>query len=138
MKKSKFVPPYHRSGTTFPDRNKSGVYLIKKRSEIFSVTYIGMSKTDIYTTMYRHFQRWNDKRFDRKVYEREKYLIRVIYCTPLQAVKLERALIIRHNPKDNAEKYDNYTLQKSDKDIIPQAKETETDELLGSGVDVDF
>ena len=58
MKKSKWRPPYTKDGkTNFPLRKKSGVYLIKKK-DLGSIVYVGFSGSDLYKTMYRHFQQW--------------------------------------------------------------------------------
>ena len=77
-----------------------------------------MSTTDLYTTCLRHFQNWEDTKQIRVTYPKQGYKIRVVLCTKLQAVKLERALIVKYKPKDNPNKYLNYTLEMSDKKII--------------------
>ncbi len=139
MKKSKFVCPYDTKGHTpfnIKKISKSGVYVIKKNGKII---YVGMSKTNTYKTLYRHFQIWNDNReFDRlsknpysKYYERVTYYtdankknnfrdftVRVILCTPKQAERLEKLLIIKHKPKDNTNKYIRYNLDKYDKTLL--------------------
>lgn len=102
MKKTKFLEPYTNGKTTFPKRNTPGVYLIKKDGV---VRYVGMSRTDVYKTLYRHFQSWDDPRQIRVVYKYLKGIsVRVVYTTPDQATKLESALIIKLKPTDNPAK----------------------------------
>ena len=125
MKKTKLLPPYENGTrkTTFKQRNKAGVYLIWKNG---LVRYVGMSQTDVYKSLYRHFQDWNDKTQERVVY---KYLkdvkCRVIYCTASQAVRLEKALIVRLKPTDNPSKFEQYTLDLKDKEIITQVQQAD-------------
>lgn len=121
MKVYKFWPPYQASGkTTFPETsNRSGVYIIKENDKI---VYIGFSGTNLYRTLYRHFQRWNHKTQSVTTYfeklKVKKYLVRVVLCTPTQAAKLEKALIIKHKPRDNREKYRAHKIDFEDKQII--------------------
>lgn len=121
-RKTRILPPYNKEGkANFPARNKSGVYLIYKGENL---TYIGHSKTDLYKTMYRHFQSWEDKTQVRISYKQNSlYKVRVVYCSPMNAVKLERALIIKYKPKDNPEKYDLFSLKESDKEIIKEVQQ---------------
>jgi hypothetical protein len=59
MKKTRYKEPYNKYGKTnfgFTE-NKSGVYLIKsKRTN--KIVYVGYSASNLYKTMYRHFQSW--------------------------------------------------------------------------------
>ena len=125
MKKTKLLPPYNEGTrqTTFKDRGRPGVYLIYKNGEL---RYVGMSQSNLYKTMYRHFQNWEDKKQERVVY---KYLsgikCRVIYCTAAQAAKLERALILKYKPTDNPNKLELFTLDASDEKMIQQVKEAD-------------
>lgn len=120
--KTKILPPYNKDGkTNFPARNKSGTYLIYKDSKL---VYVGHSVTDLYTTMYRHFQKWDDKTQVRISYKVSPlYKVRVVYCSPTNAQKLEKALIVKFKPKDNPIKYDLFTLKESDKDMIKEVSE---------------
>jgi hypothetical protein len=106
MKVLKFISPYTAQGKTkFPERGKTGVYLIKENGKI---TYIGYSMSDLYKTMYRHFQVWNHRGQEVVSYNaqgNDNYTVRVIYCTPQQAARLERYLISKHKPRDNAQSY---------------------------------
>lgn len=117
MKKYKFLPPYKKEGkTTFPaTRSRSGVYLIK---EAGSLVYIGMSGTNLYRTLYRHFEAWNHPGQEVTTYQsrlkRLVYTVRVVFCSPAQAARLERALIIKYKPRDNDVKYKGYQLKITD------------------------
>jgi excinuclease UvrABC nuclease subunit len=111
MKISKFFPPYYKSNdldkcTLKTDyQKKSGVYFIKDNTN--TTIYIGHSSTNLYKTIYRHFQEWNDKRQERKVYNKFNYTIRIITTTPTQAPRLETYLIKKLKPRDNEIKYNN-------------------------------
>lgn len=121
MRKSRFSPPYKAPGkTNFPGiRGKSGVYLIKENGKL---VYVGYSETNLYRTMYRHFESWTHKSQEVITYaskmSRNKYTVRVVLCGPKKAAQLERSLIIKHRPKDNANKYTNYTLEFRDKQVV--------------------
>jgi excinuclease UvrABC nuclease subunit len=117
MIKTRLYSPYDAKGkTTFPSRAKSGVYLIYKEDVL---RYVGYSASDIYKTMYRHFQSWPDPKQVRVVYKNLKGVkVRVIYCTPSQAAKLERAIIIRHEPKDNPQKLLNFKMDAGETAVL--------------------
>lgn len=110
MKKLRFHPPYRSNGrTTFPEsRRRKGVYLIKVNDQL---RYVGHSGYDLYKTMYRHFQSWQDPRQVRVSYQGHlknpalRVTVRLVYTnTARQAAALERALILRYRPKDNPDK----------------------------------
>ena len=106
MKVYKFSPPYKNGKCTFKNAwNKSGVYIIKENNKI---VYIGQSGYNLYKTMYRHFQSW-DSHQARATYnkdnKRKKYSVRMIFCTPQKAEKLEVALCKKYNPRDMKYKY---------------------------------
>lgn len=112
MKLSKFQPPYKESkpgkrpGVSSHIRavqGKAGVYIIQKKGGRKPL-YIGHSTTNLYVTILRHFQSWDDKRQVRVTYPKQGYNVRVIVTTPKRAIALERALIIKHRPKDNPNK----------------------------------
>lgn len=121
MKVFKFWPPYQANGrTTFPETvNRSGVYLICENGKL---VYIGYSATNLYRTMYRHFQKWNHRGQPVVTYagSAKKYTVRVVLCTPAQAARLEKALIIKNRPRDNRDKYRGYTLDLQDKKTVVQ------------------
>ena len=103
--KYKNIKPYNEKGKpTFKKRNVKGVYIIRNKKDIL---YIGYSGTDLYKTMYRHFQKWNDKsqvRIEYKNINNLKIDI-ILTSTKLQASRLEKALIIKYKPKDNPDQY---------------------------------
>lgn len=113
MIKTRLYNPYTADGkTTFPDRQKSGVYLIYKDENL---RYVGFSANDLYKTMYRHFQKWTDFTQKRVIYTNLKGIkVRVIYCPPMQAANLERALIIKYSPSDNPQKLLNLKMEKGE------------------------
>jgi len=110
MKKTKLIEPYYLHSVTktkktvFNKRNLIGVYEIWKNGEL---RYVGVSTTDLYKTMYRHFQSWDVTTQTRVQYKQLAGIkVRVVYCnTPTQALNLEKALIIKKKPKDNPHQY---------------------------------
>lgn len=120
MKKFKFLPPYSKPGkTNFPaTRNRSGVYLIKENAKL---VYVGMSGSNLYRTLYRHFEAWTHSLQDVVTYQsrlkRHKYTVRVVFCTPAQALRLEKVLIIKNRPRDNSNKYQNHEIDFRDEKI---------------------
>lgn len=133
MKKFKFLPPYQQNGkTSFPEANgKTGVYLIKENQKL---VYVGESGYNLYKTLYRHFQTWNHSWQQVISYKdklnKNKYTVRLIFCTAKQATSLEKALIIKHKPRDNDQKYENYQLDFYDKKTLENYNEIEqTDEM---------
>lgn len=129
MKKFKFLPPYKSNGrTNFPETQKrSGVYIIKENGKI---VYVGHSSASLYKTLYRHFQVWNHNGQDVVTYvhrlKRKKYTVRVIFCTPAQAERLERALVLKYKPRDNDLKYKGYQLNAWDQKVVDTYNETKT------------
>lgn len=119
MKVYKFRPPYRSGGrTSYPEtKDRSGVYLIKEDGRL---VYVGYSGSNLYRTMYRHFERWRHRSQEVVTYHnrRNAYTVRVVLCTPAQAARLERALIIRHRPRDNENKYEQYQLDFYDKAAV--------------------
>jgi hypothetical protein len=104
---------------------QSGVYIIKSGAQ---VVYVGYSATNLYKTMTRHFQSWEDRQV-RTVYNNrnsENLTARVIFCAPMKAKKLETALVIKYRPRDNNNKYNQYILDLSDKKLIYELDESKT------------
>ena len=128
VKKYKFLPPYKKNGkTTFPElKGRHGVYLIKEDGKI---VYIGHSCKHLYKVVYRHFQKWTEASlitgnwlyhttYKRKM-KRHHYTVRIVLTnTCAQAERLERALIIKYQPRDNRQKYDDYKLDLTDKKLV--------------------
>lgn len=72
------------------------------------IIYIGFSESNLYKIIYRHFQKWKDISRTVKTrftYNKEGYLIRIIFTTPARASKLEKYLIQQYLPRDNDFKY---------------------------------
>lgn len=106
MQKTKFFNPYNSDGTTNLSRFKglAGVYIIKSKDGIFSkgeIKYIGYSGTNLYKTLTRHFQSWNDPKQIRVTFSKHSVVVRIIITTPAKAPLLEAALLKRHSPSDN-------------------------------------
>ena len=84
---------------------KSGVYIIKENNKI---VYIGQSGSNLYRTILRHFQCWNDRTQARVTYinklSKNKYKVRVVFVPPNKALQLERDLIAKYKPRDNPDK----------------------------------
>jgi hypothetical protein len=116
MRKFRRQTPYNNNGSTNfrYTYGKSGCYIIYKKDK---PVYVGISKTNVYKAMYSHFQSWHDKTQERITYKSKAmklFLCRVILCSPMQAVRLEKMLILKYKPKDNPEKYLNFTAEKPD------------------------
>jgi excinuclease UvrABC nuclease subunit len=84
---------------------KPGVYLIRHKSTK-EILYIGMSGSNCYKALYRHFQKWTDK-VQRVTYSpADDVEVRVCICkTADLAANLERRLIKDLSPKENHEFY---------------------------------
>lgn len=122
LKAHKFVPVYKElpgtNGKTNGKTNirwadkKRGVYIIKENGKII---YVGYSRTNLYRTIMRHFQNWDDRRFEqehqtpRLTYankiKRNRYTVRIVFADDNRAKKLEHALIKKYKPRDNQDPY---------------------------------
>lgn len=142
MKKSRWFEPYspNKNGTLRPAIKdcwtcaQSGVYLIRsKRTQ--EIVYVGSSTTQLKKTIYRHFQQWTDrqqstgKTFERKTYPKTGYEIRFFKCTAAQALKLEKALINKYQPRHNPIKY-----QK----LFEEAKTNQAEKLIAKALASDI
>lgn len=119
--KTRFLPAYINNkpnpALIRANYKKPGVYLIKVNGKL---KYIGYSSTNVYKTFTRHFQSWDDPRQIRITYPRASYVTaRLIYTnTGIQAAKLERALILKYQPEDNPNKYNQYQLNLPEQIIL--------------------
>lgn len=112
---SKFIPPYRKEKGKLKNNlsflctrcHTSGVYLIRDTAT-GKVIYVGYSASNLYKTILRHFQEWNDRQQRRYVYSKTGYTVRVILTTKARAALLEKYLIVKMQPRDNKEKYDGY------------------------------
>lgn len=114
--KTRFVEPYRKNaaGQLVPNLeilkknpNTAGVYLIKSNRS-GKIIYVGYSSSQLYKTLYRHFQEWNDRQQNRFTYAKTGYTVRVILTTKPRAAILEKHLIQAFRPRDNKTKYENY------------------------------
>ena len=123
MKKSRFKKPYKADNKNTNFRNsskKSGVYIIKS-AKTNKILYVGYSASDLYRTMYRHFQSWNDNTQQRITYKnRSSYLVRLVFTSPARANKLEEGLRAKYQPQDNPQQI---KLNQLDKQAIKQTEE---------------
>jgi len=118
MKRSRYFEPYGlKNGEWKPtlsdkwNEKQAGIYFIREQGTAKPI-YIGMSKTQLKKTIYRHFQQWDDSKYNKNekriVYEKTGYEIRFIYCTPIQAARLEKYFIQKTQPRDNQQVYENW------------------------------
>jgi hypothetical protein len=83
--------------------------------------YVGQSGYDVYKTLYRHFQVWEDPKQKRVTYTYLKGItVRLLYCTKSKAADIERALILKYKPQDNPDKLLNYTISDEEKSIVAE------------------
>jgi hypothetical protein len=124
MKRTKLFHPYLSEKTKTQSARATlkitgaGVYFItEKIGDKFKLVYIGYSGTDVKKTMYRHFQKWIDKRhpenkrvqriervsyFDKNFINTD-YKCKVFFCKNAnEAASLESALINKLKPRDNS------------------------------------
>jgi len=109
---SRYFPPYidNRTGLHHALKDRKGVYLIMN-SKTGKVEYVGNSASDLYKTMYRHFQSWKDKQQYRATFSKNGYLTRVILIEkPEHIYELEKYYIHKYKPKANEQKYLSYEL----------------------------
>jgi len=91
-------------------RGLTGVYIIKRDGKII---YVGDADGLLYKTAIRHFQKWNDTEYKKRISYKDtlddyRYTIRLVVTnTAEQAHKLEQALIKKYDPEDNRIKYIN-------------------------------
>lgn len=123
MKRTKLFNPYLTEKTKNATARATlkitgaGVYMItEKIGGAFKLVYIGYSGTDVKKTMYRHFQKWIDKRHPEnkrvqriervsyydKNFDNSEYKCKVIFCkNATEALNLKSALIGKLKPRDN-------------------------------------
>lgn len=113
-KKTSFLSAYDEEGkpnlkllTT--TKKQSGVYFIKDDNN--KIVYVGYSKTQLYKTIYRHFQSWKDPKQYRATFPRT-YKVRIIFTTPARAELIEKYLISQFLPQHNEIIYKNEEVSK--------------------------
>jgi hypothetical protein len=118
MKKTKTFKPYTKEGrcTLQPKQGeRPGVYFIYKDAK---PVYVGHSQSNIYKTMYRHFQSWEDQQRRVTYKNLSGITCRIIFCPASKATILEEACILKYKPKDNEQKLQLYSDKQRDKIII--------------------
>ena len=116
-----------------------GVYIIKKGGVI---VYIGMSQSNVAKACYNHFCEWPPDRrtpHRRVVYlesDYSDYEIMMIQTTAQEAPKVERALVVSLEPRDNTDRFEEY-LGKFINDIS-QGKQPEPVESKDEEEDLPF
>jgi hypothetical protein len=86
----------------------SGVYIIKKRGGK-KFLYIGFSGSNLYKTLLRHFQSWNDPTQKRVVFKKSGYVVKVFSTTAKRAKVWETFLVNKYKPSKNDLFLDTYT-----------------------------
>jgi hypothetical protein len=93
-------------------RDKPGVYFIKENNEL---VYVGMSRCNLLKALYRHFQHWKSWNQRRVSYKHDlkthAYEIAVITTERDHAHETEKAYILKFNPRDNYDRYEEYMRQ---------------------------
>ncbi|HAT76659.1 MAG TPA: hypothetical protein DCS19_07410 [Flavobacterium sp.] len=110
---SRYFQPYvdFKTGLHHALKNKTGVYIILN-PKTKKIEYVGNSASDIYKTMYRHFQSWADPQQYRATFPKNGYLVRVILIDkPEHIYEIEKYYIRKHQPKANEDKYNDYNLE---------------------------
>ena len=121
--------------TTFNIRGVAGVYLIYDNEEL---VYVGYSGNNLYRTLYHHFTQWNDNKQYRAIYS-EKHVVRVVYCkTAAQAANLEKALIIKFQPRDNEQKYSEYTTEPKEDRALVEFLDSDVQPIVEYKGDIEF
>jgi excinuclease UvrABC nuclease subunit len=124
MKKTKLFKPYTKEGrcTLQPKQGaRAGVYFIFKDNK---PVYFVHSQSNLYKTMYRHFQSWPDDTQRRVTYKNLSGITcRVIFCPASKSTLLEEACILKYKPRDNEQKIQFYTDKQRD-NIIQQFEDT--------------
>lgn len=82
---------------------RPGVYIIRIDKK---PVYVGSSLSNVYKTLYRHFQSWPDKKQRRVTYSKFTPGLTVeVKKLPVDKVKkTERDLLLKYNPIDNKNK----------------------------------
>jgi len=123
IKKYTIKKPYNTKGqSNFGyTKNKSGVYVIRENGK---PVYVGVSTTNLYRTMHRHFQVWNHRGQEVVTYvkklKRNSYTVSVALCAPGAALRLEKALQKHLKPRDSQP--DNYVMTPAEKKAYNEYK----------------
>lgn len=107
-----FAPYVLRNGKLKPnlkllsEQFKTGVYFIRDK-KTQKIAYVGYSGSNLYKTIYRHFQRWVDGQYRATFSKGAGWQLQIIFCSPKQAQRLEEYFIKKYKEKGEAN-YNNY------------------------------
>lgn len=129
--------PYHKNPKTGKQKtslklytdSKCGAYMIRsKRTK--EILYVGYSASQLYKTLYRHFQNWLDNQ-SRTVYKNPFAYQVMIITNPNcnNAFLIEQYYLQKHQPRDNANKEQLNLLQASFSGM-PRLEKIEIDEVV--------
>jgi len=85
-------------------KKQTGCYIIRNRFTK-SIEYVGFSGSDLYKTIYRHFQSWKDSKQKRVVFDKSGYQVKIIFATKEKAKYLEKYLVLKLKPLQNDDKF---------------------------------
>lgn len=128
-----FAPYVLRNGKLKPnfkqtEKFKTGVYFIRdKQSQ--KIKYVGFSGNNLYRTIYRHFQKWEDGQYRATFNKNSKsYQLQIIFCSPKQAQRLEEYFIKKYKERGEADK-NNYQYKTKEETIKTNNTNTEVKDL---------
>jgi hypothetical protein len=109
-----FAPYVKKNGILKPnlkllsEQFKTGVYFIRNK-KTNKILYVGFSGYNLYKTIYRHFQSWQDRRQYRATFDKKNtdYQLQIIFCKPKQAQRLEEYFIKKYKEIGQAS-FNNY------------------------------
>lgn len=104
MKISPWIDPYKKGKPGQTNGRfaigRPGCYLVKNKDG--KVVYVGMSASNVYKALYRHFQAWDDPTQVRITFAKAGgYKVKIYLTTEKQAPALEKALMAKHKPTRN-------------------------------------
>lgn len=101
-------PPFAGNGkvskTLQAARGKSGVYLIRDKNK--NVVYVGMTTSDLYKTVTRHFTGWSKPHTQHRVELDiwKGYEVKLFYVNKYRAREIECHYIVKYDPPLNVQK----------------------------------
>lgn len=122
VKNNKLKPNLRLNAKKF----NTGIYLIKDL-KTNKILYVGYSGSNLYKTMYRHFQNWSSSKQYRAVFKKSGVKIRIIFTSPKKAQSLEKYLIRKY--KEKGEAVYNQFQYETEAEIKPQIYENWDEEI---------
>ena len=128
-----FAPYVLRNGKLKPnlkllsEQFKTGVYFIRDK-KTQKIAYVGFSGSNLYKTIYRHFQRWVDGQYRATFSKNSGWQLQIIFCNPKQAQRLENYYIKKYKEIGQAD-YNNYQYSTSENTIKADSKNTSVVDL---------